>query len=528
MYQLLIVDDEEWIRNGIAMTIPWEDYDIKVVGEASDAIEAMDMLHKYHPDVVVTDIVMPGPSGVELCGRIQKEKPDTKVIMLSGYDQFNYAREALRRGAFDYLLKPVEEQVLIETVQEAVRLLHKERDRDNQAELYTTSLEGLKELFYMKLLEQKNTELQLNGDETTFLKITLEEDKYYSCIIWRFMENDETRLEMIRELIERAALQRFPDLQIDSLILLNQIVCICSGGRELQEDLYQLFLSLDTIRLLIPESGCCISQSCKGIAGLKSVVLENVQILANQFQIRGVKKSQDLKMAQKEGLHACRDYIQVFCESAQPERQDLEAFSEEFVSDIIKQVPGIGKAELGSILFQVMSDVASRYHKEGSLTEIPVTENNEAVAWVFRLRNISEAAEGLVAFFSYLHDYVACKDQVTRNHLIEESIKYIKDNFARDLSADEMSEYLHISKAYFSQLFSKEIGYTFTKYLTNCRIEHAKNLLTETNDRIYEVAEASGYGDVKYFLKVFKKMTGVSPQAYRERRLHSYQSNSQA
>lgn len=518
MYRLLIVDDEEWIRNGLTSTIPWEKHDIMVVGAAQDAVEAMEMVQKYGPDVVVTDIVMPGSNGVNLCGWIQKEKPDTKVIMLSGHDHFSYAREAIRQGAFDYLLKPVEEDILIETVKEALKELHKEKELEEKAGFYTTSLEGAKQLFFMKLLDKKHQELILTGDESKYIKLDMKAHKSYGCAIWKFGESDEVKLGMIRDLIEKTIAQRLTSVEMDTELIGNQIICLYSGTEDLQEKIYECFLSLDTIMLLMPDCGCCVSRCSQGFSELKEKVCETVEVLENQFSMRGVTKSQDLKRRQKAGLKACGQCMQQFAEQFNPEDRDgTNILVEALIKNVLESAPEIGKNELGSILFQVMSDTAVRCQREGLSLEFPVTKNDEAVSWIFHMDSLDAAINGLKGFFQCLHDNIAFKDENTRNYLVKEALNYIGENFSRDISADEMSDYLHISKVYFSQLFSREVGCPFTKYLTGIRMEHAKKLLRETNERVYEIAEAAGYEDVKYFLKVFKKITGVSPQVYRER-----------
>lgn len=605
MYRLMVVDDEAWIREGIARSIPWEKYGITVCGTASNAAEAMEKVRALEPDVVVTDIVMHGATGVELCGWIRREREDIKVIMLSGYDEFSYARDAMGEGAFDYLLKPVEEDVLVDTVERAARALDRERDREERAKRYTTSLDSLKQLFYMKLLEPAGESMEIAGDEGRYLNLDIGA-RNYACALWRFGEKDPAKLDMVRTLMERGAGLRLPEVKTDSMILGNRIVFLCSGEGDMQTALYGFFRSLDTIPLLIPDCGCCISRGCEGLHSLKGAAGEAVRVLANQLRLRGVARVQELEKSQREHLEECRACIQAFAGKAgaeqkhsergasgqtgtrqnrtekigtgqnrtektgtgkngpegsgpkgradakrspepeagraektkrtgerqnEPEQGEEEQCARgqtepgqgaqtdicrELVQGILQRAPGIGKAELGSILFQAMSETAARYRREGMEMENPVTENNEAVSWVFSLESPEQAVSGLRDFLRYLGDSAAFQGQEIKNYLIGESVKYVEENFARDLSADELSGMLGISRVYFSQLFSREMGCTFTKYLTRCRMNRAMELLRHTNNRIYEIAEECGYSDVKYFLKVFKKMTGVSPQAYRE------------
>lgn len=517
MYKLMIVDDEEWIREGIAKTIPWEKYGIIVCSTASNAQEAMEEFRIHHPDVVVTDIVMPGNTGVELCGWIQKEREHAKVIMLSGYDEFAYAKEAMGKGAFDYLLKPVEEQVLAETVVRAAKALSSERDREEKAERYHTSLESLKQLFFLKLLDSKDTRMVLQGDEDQYLDISIGEEWEYACAIWKFGEHEEIKLQMVRELIEHSGKGRLREIRSDTILIGDQLLFLGSGKGDMQEALYNFFVTMDAVTILIPDSGCCISHTCTGIEHLKEIICQATHVLKNQFQVKGILRVQDMEKSQKEHLNACRNCMRSFVEHLDvTDQEQTKDSTSRLISEILRTAPGVGKTELGSLLFQVMSEVARRYQREDVPMEMPVTEKNEAVSWIFSLEHTQQAVAGLLQFFDYVYDNITFRKQEKKNYLIEESLKYIQENFHRDLSAEELSEFLRISKVYFSQLFHREMGCTFTKYLTEYRMNHAKKLLLQTNSRIYEVAEACGYGDVKYFLKVFKKITGQSPQAYRE------------
>lgn len=533
MYKLLIVDDEEWIRNGIAAAIPWEDYQIRVIGTAADGTEAVECIKADQPDVVVTDIVMTDMDGVELAGWIQEEELDIKVIILSGYDQFSYAREAMRKGAYDYLLKPVEENSLVETVRRALGELDRERDKTYQAASYTKSLSERKELFFMKLLDRKGDGIELNGNEQEYIDIPLSSDHDYVCVVWNFEEADKERLGLLSDMMRQAVLERVKGAACDTIVLQSHILLVCAAGyvensavssgppqEDMPHVLLSVFQELDAVRFMAPKSGCCISNQYSGIPGLKRGMTETSSVVTNTLCLAdGTRMLADAFIReQKEYLAACREHIGALAASMDMEEREISyQKARKLPGEILAIAPRIGKAELGSVLFQMMAECAAACTRSGATIEMPVTEKNEAVSWVFRLEKAEDAVKGLCGFLDYLYDNMSHGDTNTRNHLVRESVTYLEQNFKRDLSAEEMAEHLHISKVYFSQLFSRETGCTFTKYLTNYRMEHARRLLSTTNDRVYEIAEDCGYADVKYFLKVFKKATGMSPQAYRER-----------
>ena len=515
MYRLLVVDDEEWIREGLSKAIEWRKYGIELCGTASGAKEAMDMIPLAHPDVIVTDIVMSEYTGIDLCGWVQELSYDIKLIILSGYDEFAYAREAMQKGAFDYLLKPVEESLLVETVQRAGKTLETERKRFQKASCYEINLEHLKELFYLKLLNQKGRKLELLGNEMEYLEIPVAGEWNYACAIYQFKESEIKISDSFGKRLKDQAKKYIEEIKTDTYVLGNQILFLAAGRVNMQEILFSFFEFLYSERK-IPAGGCCISHNCISIYDLKKMVIEAVTVLNNQFQIQGVRCVQELERNQKGHLKDCSEAIEKFLSKIDiSDRKEAKKLAEQLIEDIFRYLPEIGKTQMGSVLFQTMARTAEKFQKEGSPLQMSVTEKNEAVSWVFHLKTPHQTIEGMKYFLDYLYDNVSFQIPTYRSRLIQTALDYIDENFKEDISAEEMAVFLNISKVYFSQIFSKEMGTTFIKYLTNYRIEHAKELLIHTNNRIYEIAEESGYPDVKYFLKVFKKVTGQSPQSYR-------------
>lgn len=521
MYKLLIVDDEEWIRSGIATTISWERYEIQVIGCAVDGKEAVSMIQVTKPDIVITDIVMPQMDGVQLAGWVQENQPDIKVIILSGYDEFSYAREAMRRGACDYLLKPVEESALVDTVRKALGELEQERGKQQKAVQYETSLVGLKELFFMKLLDRRTSVMELAGNEQEYLDIPLDEEHYYTCAIWTFADGKKEAMDMITNMITGLTAQNLAELSCDAMAVQRHVLVVTVGRAEagVNTKLQALYDSPAGVSLFIKEFGCCIGNTYRGIQGLKKGMLELSEIVTNTLYLLGgaVVLADDLQREQMGYGAVCRECIDRFLDGLDvTDTEAAEKRAEKLIADIFSAAPRIGKRELGAVLYQAMSGCAGSVQQDIDIV-MPVTENNEAVSWVFRIEEKEEAGDGMKSFLKWLYDNISHKDHTTRNYLIRESLDYVRDNFHRDISADDLADHLHISKVYFSQLFSREMGSPFTKYLTGYRIDFAKKQLQETNNRIYEIAEQCGYSDVKYFMKVFKKLTGMSPQGYRER-----------
>ena len=184
---------------------------------------------------------------------------------------------------------------------------------------------------------------------------------------------------------------------------------------------------------------------------------------------------------------------------------------------ILDKAPYITKSELGSILFRIMTQCIAVTEETGKLLNHQIEEDNEVLTWVFSLKNITDTRNRLEGFFAFLSDSVFASSESVQKKIIRDALTYIHLHYKNDISVQDLSNYLSISNSYFSQLFSRETGIAFSKYLMNYRVERAKELLSDTPMRVYQIAAEVGYSDVKYFLKIFKKVTGVSPQSYRDK-----------
>ncbi len=159
MYTLLIVDDEKWVREGLRLTIDWESEGIQLQGEAADGEEAWKLAEAHAPDIIITDIKMPGMDGIALIETLAARKFHTKIIIISGYSDFNYAQKALKCGAFDYVLKPIEETNILEVVRRCVSVLEKERSTHDQKEKMSDCIRES-----LPLARQRYLEMILQGE----------------------------------------------------------------------------------------------------------------------------------------------------------------------------------------------------------------------------------------------------------------------------------------------------------------------------------------------------------------------------
>lgn len=522
-YSLLIVDDEEWIRQGLSIAVPWSKYGVSDVDTAANGQEAIAKIQKAPPNIIITDVVMPAMSGTQLTAWTRERYPDIEIIIISGYEQFEYARDALRLGAFDYLLKPVEEEKLVLVVQKAMKQMEGKRRTNEHARRYFDSLESLKQLFYMRLIDREAPPMGPDPRFQDCVAIPQQSGGTYCGAFWFLPESDaDTVNDIYAILCNRLSKVMEPDFNYDLVCCNNGIAVMSYLGQSempLNRLLYAAFAPLKGIGLLCENYLCCIGKDAEGLEGLRSSFLEINNVVENSFKIMDntVCGVNELRSRQQESLHFCKPILQQFLEVCRETCVDETVRNcPKLIDALLTAVPHIGKAELGVILFQTMLDCVKIFEESGRIGET-ITRDNVVLTWVFHFDCLEDVKAGLTNFFLYMKDSETLKNETVQKKVIRDALDYIHTNYKQDLSLEEISNYLHLSKSYFSQLFGRETSSTFSKYLTYYRIERAKELIKNSNLRIYQISQAVGYPDAKYFLKLFKRSTGVSPQIYREK-----------
>ncbi len=524
MFKLLIVDDEKWIREGLSEIINWSEHQISEVRTAVDGQDAVALMKTFTPDLVISDIVMPRMSGIALITWLHENLPEVKTIMLSGFDEFGYARDALRMGASDYLLKPINENLLIEAVEKAQSQISAKRVDRIQIQHYTESGQNLKQLFYLHLLDTQMNTTALHQFYCEFLQIPLEVTGCYCNAIWNTEQLDSGLQRNLATMIENKlrsitnANRRFDVIPFDSYIAV--LAYDKTPTAPLDRLLATVFAQLKDFSLLSTAYSCCVGHAEVGAQGLQASVQGLNLVLQNSFLLteQVVHMVDEVRTAQTSDLYRCTDLIQRFMDELRANGVELGVqTATQFVQDILTAAPSIGKAELGTILFQIMLDCIRMEESAGSLSKEAIAQDNAILTRMFDLRSIEEAKTEFKNFFSFLTDAITVQTEDAKKLLARKALQYIHKNYAHDISVQEIASSIHISNSYFSQLFSKEVGRSFSKYLMEYRIERAKELLLNTPQKIYAVAAAVGYADVKYFLKVFKNSTGVSPQVFRDK-----------
>jgi two-component system response regulator YesN len=539
MYSMLIVDDEKWVRQGLKQTIDWQSHDIELWGEAENGEEAFTWLSRSTPDIVITDIKMPGMDGLTLLDHIKENKLHTKVIIISGYGEFSYAQKAIKCGAYGYVLKPIEEHLLLEVVLRCVEDL--ERDR-NQAIIIEEMSGRIRES--MPLARQRYLELFLLGGSGP----TVQD----ADATWRALQLTFNPHEV------QVAVVRIHDWGCKGETR-NDRCNILYGLGNIAEELLgedgfdSVFCTIsdngdaDLAIVFSPKPWRSSNTEAVLSATLQQILDESKRLLkaTSSIGVSRINSWNEVSRSYTEAAFACSYSFfngqgKLYeCNQLPPQRVDLgipymgpstewenrlihaikigdSNLLEEIARELQEHVEGMlhkyDPLQLTRGLRMLLSNI---FHKLTScLTDEEAMEVSLFKEISFHSLEINDLSRQLLTEFRKWSTRI--RGTASRRRVIELGLEYIGKHFTRQITLQDISNHLYVNGSYFSKLFHEEVGETFIRYVTGLRISKAKQLLKDTTMKIYEVADEVGYNDFRHFVKTFKEIVGLTPSQYRD------------
>ncbi len=543
MLKIFLAEDEVIVRETIKRMIPWENLGFELVGEAADGEMALPLLLRQKPDLLITDIKMPFMDGLTLAKVAKKEIPGLKVVILSGYDDFNYAKQAINIGVEDYLLKPITKNALIERLTEIRSRYEHEKTQKEYYEKFHREMQAYEKNssrdFFEALVSGSMDMMEIyRRSEKLGLDIVAEA---YNVLI--FTMNCEEDFSGQRE--------GYSEWEAESLELLEE------------------FFSENTSAMLFR---CNIFSYGVLIKGQKETIEENTRSCVSEIQRILDRKEQKrqwfvaagepverLSQIQKSYYSASRAFSQRYLydenilyydemasmekknvtedDSTYLQKVDVNALNpvilqkflsnglleetENFVKDYFY---AIGQEPLESLVFRnyvtlnVRFSVMSFLKEIGCDTRTLEQEDTEDV-----LSESSKSLENAIAYAEkIISQAIALRDQNSGNKnrsILKTAVDFIDSHYMEeDMSLNKAANAANVSANHFSALFSQNMGQTFIEYLTNLRMNKAKEYLRCTSMRSSEIAGEIGYKDAHYFSYLFKKTQGMTPSDYRKAR----------
>lgn len=535
MMKVMIIDDEFYFREALKISIPWNDLGFSICGEAKNGKDALDKLATLNPDIIIVDINMPIMDGLEFIHNVKAKEIDSKIIILTGHNEFNYAKQAVKLGVTNYLLKPVNNEELINSLFEVKKIIEKEEIVEKEVKKLKQQVKDSRPLLKDKFLgDLVQGSLILKEDETIqtmeYLNIDLNLERFQVVTIELDYEESQGWND------EEKQLWKFAVSNISSEILEKQFIfdmcydsddriCIILGINEAEnKSCFNSLLEnrLELIRALIYKHlsftvTIGVGSEKNELFDIPASYKESVVALKNKLTVgknRIILYSTVGDSGIKGNLFTGEHRSQLL--------MNMRIANEKEVLRLINQIFKEMRSENihHEILYVVcieMTAVCLEFVVEVGLSFKDILPNGQfnIIEEVQSKRSIDEMKTWIEDVFKHTLEIIKKNKSSKSSKIIEEVKKYIKENYQRDeLSIDEIAKKLFVNYAHLSFIFKRETGVTINEYLTEIRIKKAKQLIDGGNTLVLDVSRRVGYADANYFGKCFKKYYGLAPSKY--------------
>ena len=543
MLKIFLAEDEVIVRETIKRMIPWEELGFELVGEAADGEMALPLLIRQKPDLLITDIKMPFMDGLTLAKLAKKELPELKIVILSGYDDFNYAKQAISIGVEDYLLKPITKNALIERISEIrSRYEHEKTQKEYyekfQREMQAYEKNSSRDFFEalvcgsMDMMEvYKKAEklgLDIVAEAYNILIFTMNSEEDFSGQKEGYSEWEAESLEMLEDFFSDNTSAMLFRCNIFSygVLIKGQKESIEKTTKEYVEKIQGILNRKESKRewfLAVGQSVERLSQIKKSyhtasrafsqryLYGENILYYDEMELMEHRSGQADTNDNAYLKKVDVNALNPA--ILQKFLSNG------LQEETENFVKDYFY---AIGQEPMESLVFRnyvilnVRFSVITFLKGLGCDTEGMEPENTEEI--------LAESGKNIESAIAYAEKMISqameIRDQTSGNKnrsILKTAVDFIDEHYMdEDISLNTAANVANVSSNHFSALFSQNMGQTFIEYLTTLRMNKAKELLRCTGMRSSEIAGEIGYKDAHYFSYLFKKTQGMTPSDYRK------------
>ncbi len=533
LYSILLADDEEEVRKGIIRKIDWENLGFQVVGDAENGEEALEKIEQLKPDVVMTDIRMPYMDGLTLAKRIRQKYPSTRILIFSGYDDFEYAQQAIKLNVTEYILKPVNVEELTEILNRVRENLNEEIEQRRNIrrirESYQNSLPILKELFLNDLVKGNVPEEEVRFKLKEYGVNILGALKWMAAVVSvdaQEKRETDSSLHKERELIPISVKQFMEDslkqyFRFTIFSSTNDIILIVAID-EFNTQTGFIDLLEDTCKEAKKILGVTVTVGVGHGTGKLEQIGESYQAAVDALGYKAiVGTGGPIFITDMEPVN--RGRLQLGQKDEVLLETQIKFGSPETIGQTIREMVGrmedtrVHASQYQVYMLSLVNCITRMMQQYDMDLRSIFDEHTGFVKWVEDDRKREEFTRWLIELACRMNEVIGRRRDNTARAVIEEAKKYIKENYRNpDLSVEMICRQLQMSPAYFSTIFRKETGKTCVAYLTDVRLEQAVELLKATSDKTYVIAEKVGYPEQNYFSYVFKKKFGVSPTKYRE------------
>lgn len=536
LYRIMLVDDEEEVRRAMIRQMDWEGLGFTVAGDAENGQDALEKLELLEPDVIMTDIRMPYMDGLTLVAKIREKYPFVKILIFSGYDDFEYAKQAIKFRVTEYILKPVNGEELAEILKRVKDSLDEEieqrRNINILQERYENSLPVLRELFLNDLVSRTADMADAAPKLKEYGIDILNAERWFTAVIHveNMEQTDEQELSRHQELIPISVralvedhLRTYGRFAVFNSAEGITVIAALNGNHSETGFINQLDdICKESRRMLGINITIGVGYSCDRFQEISHSYQTAVDALGYRAI---VGRGRTIYINDVEPIN--RGKLQFETKEESELTTAVKFGTPEQISSMFEELAArMDDAKVHANQYQVymltILNCLIRLMQQYDLKMGEMFESEEHYADIMKRVCRRECfAQEMIPVACRMNEALnQARDNTTRKAIVEAKA-YIQENYADpELSVDMLCRYLHMSPAYFSTVFKKETGQTYVNYLTEVRLRKAEELLQETDDKTYEIAQKIGYQEQNYFSYVFKKRYGVSPTKYRGTRVN--------
>lgn len=517
MYTYIVVDDESLIRKGTIKKLEALNDYITCAGEAANGNEALTLIAQSNPDIIITDMNMPIMDGTQFLPLLAETYPDKRLIVISGYKDFEYTRHAISAKAIDYILKPFSKEEIQATVKKAMKQIEDKDALLSKIDLSEAEKERARYEYDIQMLKNMILGYHIASTSISSKRLKFIETTHDFVLITIRSSSSLMEESMQNFLLENG----FGDLAI----YLQHIHCN----------------NLGFLILFIPEQAAIsVEDLCKQVvnslyAHLSTQNIDSFFGISNTHtDLNSLNKafSEDVMALNSREIISSKRYTFYHYVSNEPLAIDWKKYDEflfriesgmttqvkNLLEDLFLYVKSLKHATLSDVkyyCFQLADSaklIMSEYLEQVNTSTVSASMQN-ILNTMFSLDELRQYYE---QFFTNISEILKSKSIYASNDVIEKMQIYAKRNYYKNLNVEFLSSLFYMNRSYCSHLFKEKTGINFVDFVNQIRIEKAKELLKNTDKKMYQVSKAVGYDNVKYFFRIFKKLEGITPEQYRK------------
>jgi two-component system response regulator YesN len=512
MYYVLLVDDEITIINGLMRLIRWDEYGLEVKDAVTSSEKAWELLNHNHYDILISDVRMPSLDGLTLIKKIHERSLRIKSILISGYDDFNYVKEALRLGIENYLLKPINEEELSATL---LMIIDKLDHESRQRAIIQFNADSLMDNVLYRWLDGTITPDEF-VERAKLLNISLTMP-YYMVVTIRLFPENRSIVAVLKELRVVISRHSTDSKQFHmSVSPTDELIIVIGSNKPIDKHAIKQILRFDLAAAIADQKlpwfaalGCIVNNASEmHTSYIKAEMLQQYAFLLPR---NWIIDDEDIQYGVCN--QSVEEYLNIISYESLLDSTDYDSCMKQvdFFFSQIRQVDGLTDANIRYLIIRFLYVVL--FSKKRNLPQIIGYQTD--LAFDLELIELDKIKNQISKIASL---YITSKLQNTGkgNPVVQKIIAYIEHNYSEDLSLKTLSSEFHFNPSYLGQIFKQETGQLFTDYLCSYRIEKAKQMLVHEHYKSRDVALRVGFQNANYFANVFKKKVGIYPTAYKK------------